>query len=295
MYFEVSTDWADSSNYGRITTGWHDTHSSGLYNRVVCDPYGTTIKSVNWSNAYGTGSYAYDWNFGTDGAVYFPTNYYEGPPTFQRFGMGNLFVVNDGGWVLGELNTGTNTYGGDGMRINPGIEGPTDITLPSDSTANVAPLAISNWAGGGVRIVATNGGSSSYTWDFTGNGVTSIPGTITTATVTKTTSSGNTIEIDLTKAINKLTPTQTSSTSNGVYHLADGVEGQIMHLVAGGTTTNTEYTGINIDNARWGNGNDINVGSRNYWLVFYGQTNRTTMVTISFTDGHWNLPHGQVD
>lgn len=187
VQMQSATAWDANNDYGRATLSWHEWDYS-RYSHVHVDPNGAAIRLASWNNSKGAntngdgspaGEYEITWGFNNDGTVSFPTGY-EGPPTTQRFGMGNLFVVQDSGWTIGELNTTTGTYGGDGIRINPGIEGPIDITMPGVSTANIAPLAISNWAGGGVTIAATPiGGSSPNTWSFYGNGVTSIPGSIT--------------------------------------------------------------------------------------------------------------------
>jgi len=92
----------------------------------------------------------YQWTFDKDGTLYFPvsdTNIQQ-----QRYGMGNLAAYLDGGWTIGEYN-GTNS-GTEGIRINPGIEGPADIILPADA-ANV-PVSVNNYIGG-VIVNAGNG------------------------------------------------------------------------------------------------------------------------------------------
>jgi hypothetical protein len=78
--------------------------------------------------------------------------------------------------------------------------------------------------------------------------------------------------IDLTKSINKL--------ADGIYSLADGVEGQIMYLVRqdGSTAANIS---VGVANARWDGGLFPDQ------LVVPFQIPFTDMVTIIFTDGAW--------
>ena len=155
---------------------------------------------------------------------------------------------------------------------------------------NGASIRLADWSG-------NRGGYTKY-WEFNNDGSTEFPGAIVNATVTQTTSAGNTIEIDLTKTINKLTPTGNGTTANGVYHLANGTEGQIMHLVPAGASGANEYTGINFDNCRYQYGNAVQEGSGNYWLPFHGDSSNgsgTAVITLIFTDGYWNLPHSTFD
>lgn len=98
------------------------------------------------------------------------------------------------------------------------------------------------------------------------------------------------VEIDLTKTVIKLTATD-ASLSPTAYHLADGYEGQIIYLVPGGGSRGGEYTGVNIDHYRLSNIDDVVEGATGvYWLPFKGQP-YSAVVTLIFTDGHWNLPH----
>jgi hypothetical protein len=78
--------------------------------------------------------------------------------------------------------------------------------------------------------------------------------------------------LDLTKSVNKL--------ADGVYSLADGVEGQIMYVVRqNGSTAANIY--VVVANARW----DGLVYSDQLVVPF--QIPFTDMVTIIFTDGAW--------
>lgn len=105
-----------------------------------------------------------------------------------------------------------------------------------------------------------------------------------------------TVELDVTCAINKLTP-QASGGGNQ-YHLANGTEGQVMYIVPGtGGETSNEYTTMSFDNARWNNGNGvINEGTNvTWWLPFRSSTTGVAVLTLIFTDGAWNLPHNYFD
>jgi len=105
-----------------------------------------------------------------------------------------------------------------------------------------------------------------------------------------------TIELDVTATINKIVPTTDHGSS--VYHLADGVEGQIMYIVpATGGATSSGYTTMAFDNARWSNGNGVmNEGTDvDWWLPFNSNTDRSSVLTLIFVDGAWVLPHNSFD
>jgi hypothetical protein len=90
--------------------------------------------------------------------------------------------------------------------------------------------------------------------------------------LTITVDSLETVAIDLTKTINKLT--------DGDYYLPDGVEGQIMYVVRQNGSTAANIS-VLVANARW----DGSVYSDQYINPF--QIPFTDMVTIIFTDGAW--------
>jgi Major tropism determinant N-terminal domain len=161
------------------------------------------------------------------------------------------------------------------------------INATGDSVISASPNSFV------VKPVAQGATANSMYYDSTTGEITysNVP-----SIVAKTTSPSNTIEIDLTKSVNKLTATGGGSTANGNYHLADGTEGQILYLVPAGGTVSNEYTGINIDNYRYRNLGDNTIyegTSGNYWLPFVGQN--ATVITLIFTDGHWNIPHNSFD
>ena len=106
---------------------------------------------------------------------------------------------------------------------------------------------------------------------------------------------GGSVTLNLTKQIHKIEPT---STGPMYYTLPNGYEGQIIYLVPAHSSSNpftSEYTGINIINARWTKSLQIKEGSVSYWLPFtdaiYNQYSGSCIITLIFTDGCWNLPH----
>ena len=105
------------------------------------------------------------------------------------------------------------------------------------------------------------------------------------------------LELDLTKTINKLVPKTSSGAPH--YHLADGQEGQIMYIVPSiGGEMSSEYSTVTFSHARWTNSTGSVSGIVNevtdtgWWLPF---RNGDSCLTLIFTDGYWNLPHGVFD
>ena len=90
-----------------------------------------------------------------------------GPSDQIKYGTGNLVVWNDGGWVIGEYN-GTD-YGTEGIHINPGIEGSSELYLPPDSAASTQSVSLGNYNGNVAIFAAGN------TWTFNRNGNLTLP------------------------------------------------------------------------------------------------------------------------
>ena len=134
-------------------------------------------------------------------------------------------------------------------------------------------------------------------WTFGYDGTTTLPGAIKGEVIANN-YIDTTINLDVTATINKLVPTDGGYGSQ--YHLVDGIEGQIMYiaLATGGETAN-EYTSMSFDHARYTNGNGFITEdtNRNWWLPFAGgaSTSGSTILTLVFIDGHWNLPHNWFD
>lgn len=108
-----------------------------------------------------------------DGTITFPTTI-NAPVglTKQSFGMGNLFAWQDGDtWTIATGDPSTGQFGLTGIGISPGIESNTAIYLPRDFTANVNPLAISNFDSMGNVVI----GASTYNWKFSHDGNLVLP------------------------------------------------------------------------------------------------------------------------
>lgn len=173
-----------------------------------------------------------------------------------------------------------NTENADTAFIDSSINGYTMTVVASPTFSVASPNLI---------------GYINSTWTFDKLGSVSIPGTLIQSTVSKTYVS-TIIELDLTKSINKILPT--IGNTSGDYHLNDGVEGQIMYIVPAGPIVSGEYTTMSFSNARWHSGGAITEGAVNYWLPFsgtFGLTNASSIITLIFTDGCWNLPHSYFD
>jgi hypothetical protein len=100
------------------------------------------------------------------------------------------------------------------------------------------------------------------------------------------------VELDTNATVNKILPTTNSGAPH--YHLADGIEGQVMYIVPKtGGETNYEYTVIQIDHARFTNsGGGISEYNNSWWLPFRGEPASLVLV---FSDGAWVLPHNHWD
>ena len=71
-----------------------------------------------------------------------------------------------------------------------------------------------------------------------------------------------------------------------------------MYLVpATGGELMDEYTEMSFAHARWTNGAGvINEGTDvGGWLPFQNINSPSVILTLVFTDGHWNLPHNNFD
>jgi hypothetical protein len=109
-----------------------------------------------------------EWTFGADGTLKFPLVNEQTYIQEQRYGMGSLVGYLDFEWTLGEYN-GTN-FGTQGIRINPGIEGYTDLRLPSDASSTNTSVRLANGNLGGVEINSNNN-----VWTFDAFGVLAFP------------------------------------------------------------------------------------------------------------------------
>jgi hypothetical protein len=150
-------------------------------------------------------------------------------------------------------------------------------------------------AQGGLVQVSVSGGA--YNWIFNQDGNFLLAGGLVgnDLATENNTYTDTTIELNVNKTVNKITPV------NGVnnhYHLADGVPGQIMYIVAStGGETSSEDTCISFDHARWTNGNGIITEGTNVtgWMPFRGTSTGSVTLTLVYVDDHWNLPHNNFD
>jgi hypothetical protein len=207
--------------------------------------------------------------------------------------------------VVGNILKGTGTdWGSDGLYLAPGPNLAADMYFRVRGGDNATHLHFDtgdnsvydqyfgdDWkylklGANGVISIETN----SNTWTFGTDGTTTLPGAVVKSTVAKTGGSGGTFtDLDLTKSINKLT--------NGDYSLANGVDGQIMHLVMQ-DGANPSSIGVVVANFRI----DGTVGSSGLLVPFktFNDANATYFdsrgfCTLIFTDGAWQQSGGSWD
>jgi hypothetical protein len=146
------------------------------------------------------------------------------------------------------------------------------------AVAGAAPAPAGQFSTRATRLLVDN-----KTWTFSGDGTTTLPGALVKSTVAKTGGGVDTeTAIDLTKSINKLT--------DGLYTLADGVEGQIMYLVKQTGTVFDAVTVI-VENARTGG---ILYTNLEHYPFDYS-TSSIDIDTLIFTDGAWQAVGGAWD
>jgi hypothetical protein len=206
---------------------------------------------------------------------------------------------NDHDWQF--TNTGTTIFPG-------AIVESTIAKTGADINANDVLFEVTAVDGSGVvtEITVTNSPNPAWTTQTSGNSLNDVNFTVSfdgsgNASVTVNTSgTGHSIgetfflqpaavgatvptptALDITKAVNKLT--------NGVYTLADGVEGQTMYLVRQTGSAYNQIT-VNVANGR--------VDGALYTTIdYYPFENVSTpnMSTLIFTDGAWQSSNGGWD
>jgi hypothetical protein len=213
----------------------------------------------------------------------------------------------------GNINTATSTGNWDANPLialsttgGSGTGFTVDVNEPGSGYADF--VTVVNPGSGyldGETITVTSGEASATfvidvqeynrQWTFNETGITTLPGGIQ-GNVKSNTYVDTTIALDVNAAVNKIVPTTTAGGDK--YSLADGIEGQIMYLVpaTGGEQMN-EYTEMSFAHARYTNGAGVinegaNVGG---WLPFQNINTPSVILTLIFTDGHWNLPHNNFD
>ena len=204
-------------------------------------------------------------------------------------------------WTFG--TDGTTTLPGAITRVVAGTVAKTGVILPTTTgvVTGLTPSSVLSGLTDGTYGPFTLTGVTLSVVVFGGviNGFTNLGGTATVNDVLGTVDSGDiggtagtTITItvngvvqatptalDLTKTVNKLT--------DGAYSLADGVEGQIMHLVR---QTGSTYNAImiNVANARVNGGLETTID-------YYPFETSLNMSTLIFTDGAWQASVGGWD
>lgn len=281
-------------------------------NGALTFPSGGAIEPVGmgWMGVTngGSGNPVSILNKNTDGFGRSGVNLYNSD-TYGTVSINTLFAPGtpDGGNINVSFSSGNwdvnprlalSTTGGSGTGLTVDV---------NDSGSGYADFVTVVNPGNGYRdgeIITVTSGSSNATfiinvveypqeWIFDELGKTTLPGAIKGA-VKSNTYVDTVINLDLNATINKLTPTG----SGNNYYLGDGVEGQIMYIAcATGGETATEGTLLDLAHARWTNGAGVvneqaDVGG---WLPFHGSSGGSTILTLVFIDGHWNLPHWYFD
>jgi hypothetical protein len=203
----------------------------------------------------------------------------------------NLLGGNQGGvavtWAAGsqEINsnvfvqfTDPNTYTFQFVPSNDGGGSPIAGTwyFPLNIGATVTEISA-----GFEQVINNN------TWKYGNDGSTTLPGAVIKSTVTNSNNGSN---IDLTKAIHKLTQND--------YNLADGIEGQVIHLVPQPNVSDVGAIWVQVANAR--HGTNTWTGA---WLAPFRQTLSgdyqdiidSSLCTLIFTDGAWQQTGGLWD
>ena len=210
------------------------------------------------------------WTFGGDGSLTFPdatvqTTAYPGITTVAKTGIA--------------YNTGTATALADSTYIGSIVDGSYGpftrglVTFTVVVTSGVAAYTVTATTGNtavGAVIGTLDTGDLGGTSGSTSN--ISVADVVQAATA-----------IDLTKSINKLT--------DGVYTLANGVEGQIMYLVAQNGVVEANVS-VLVANSR-----NIGVGTLSPFSVYDNSSdsyydNIGGICTLIFTDGAWQQSGG---
>jgi hypothetical protein len=211
------------------------------------------------------------WRFGEDGDLTFPDNTvqttaYTGNTTATTpttTGIPNGFTLSTGNNTnLTPGNYSNILVGFDGKNVTLGVQVSSEynITIFGITNASPATFIISDSA-----VIPGN----------------LIGGATPADDLTITVDSLETVAIDLTKTINKLT--------DGNYVLGDGVEGQIMYLVRSPETT-SENVLVNVDNSD-------GASPLRPFRTYSGFTtiDNTGICTLIFTDGTWKQTGGLWD
>ena len=234
-----------------------------------------TIKVPSVLNPFDTK----DWGFDAAGRMSFPDGTLQ---TTAYTGRNTLTTVAKTGAVApltGEVATVTQGTLNN-TNLSPGTYAGLFLVLGLGFTVTVIVSEIGDI---GVTVTASNGG-------FQVGDQAIIPGSVIggttgvddlTVTVETLTNIVGPTELDVTKSVQKLT--------DGYYSLADGAEGQVIHLVRqdGSTAANIFLTVAN------GRANGTSYSD----IAFYpfNGSSQPDMVTLLFTDSAWQSNNGQWD
>jgi hypothetical protein len=258
-------------------------------------------------------SSTFNWRFGADGITSLPGD-------LELNSTGNIRSENainidinlsdstlrrwrfgeDGDLTFPDNTVQTTAYTGNTTATTPTTTGiPNGFTLSTGNNTNLTPGNYSNILVGFDGKNVTLGVQVSSEYNITIFGITNaspatfiisdsavIPGNLIGGAtpaddLTITVDSLETVAIDLTKTINKLT--------DGNYVLGDGVEGQIMYLVRSPETT-SENVLVNVDNSD-------GASPLRPFRTYSGFTtiDNTGICTLIFTDGTWKQTGGLWD
>jgi len=250
-------------------SGTLGTGGVGNYNLTGAD---LLLTSQSFNNAVAADIGPKAWVFNEDGEITFPDNTvqttaYIGNTTTSRpttTGIPNSFALSPSG-------TNTNLTPGNYFNLLVGFDGKNlTLGIQVDSNHNISIFGITN-----VSPTTFIIGDSAV---IAGN---IIGGATPADDLTITVDGLETVGIDLTKTINKLT--------DGTYGLGDGFEGQIMYLVRSPETISANVL-VNVDN---GDGASplrpfiTNLG--------FADVDNTGICTLIFTDGSWKQTGGLWD
>ena len=246
------TAWCNLNNPREELVAVTAVRENNTHNGLMISTSDGKIPDAPYNDGQGT---RYNWIFGGDGELTLPTG--------GRLGfIGKGWTGLDGGNGSSVSVTSLYSSGMYSSCLNMNPDGTLSINTYGDGTG-------------------LNG-----QWYFNGNSLT-LPGPINNIIVgvadkTGTHDSVYPTEIDLTKTINKL-----GDNSGSWYTLADGVEGQIMHLVRKHDVTDLSYASIHVlvANAYYGLNQLTNQN-----LYFNGE-----IITLIFTDGAWQQTGGTWD
>ena len=187
LYVTATSQAGPSNGAGNLILG----STNGVIKMFVGNTAQANVVATLASNTINLGFGNNTWTFDNSGTLTFPDNSgSDWPINQQRFGMGNIGAWLDGQWTIGEFS-GNGVSGQVGIRIDPGIEGNTGITIPSQADSTTQRVSIYNTGGGGIELY-----TGANNWEFNADGTTLFPNSTINpgngiSLTTRTQSSGN--------------------------------------------------------------------------------------------------------